>query len=366
VSRRGILTTKPKATAVCLPLEMWPEADQTLWARARSDEEFLDDGGLGRNWAHSTATKYIRDYGRWLAWLRRIEPEVLNAEPLSRLTRERIRSYVKYLQSTNLAQYSVSCLLRGIGSVAWAFSETDHYYWIVRFSERLAYRAIPVRNKRQIVRPTYDLVCLGQKLMTHASSQPVRYSSAVEFRNGLIVALLAYRPIRRGNISIIVLDRHLAKVDGGYHLQFGEHETKQRKPLDVPVPDNLTVPLEVYLNTYRPVLMARPPFAGTAGDALWVANDGGPLSHWGLYAAVCNVTRKEFGHSLNPHIFRDSAVTTVALDDPSQIAIVADILGHSNMVTSAKHYNQARCIDASRRFQAELALMRKSVGRARP
>lgn len=362
MSRRGIRSTKPKAVDVTLPFELWPDADRILWGNARRDD-LLDGSGFGRNWRPATAEKYIREYGRWLAWLRRHEPGALNIPPLDRITRDRVRVYVAHLKEI-VAPYSVASFLRGLSSTAWAFSESDDYYWIVRFAERLKYRAVSVRNKRQIMKPTYDLVSLGIKLMEQAEAQPVRYSSAVKFRNGLLIALLAYRPVRRSNLTNIEIGRHLVKHDGGYLLRYAAEETKQGKALEVSFPDKLVGALETYLGVYRPILMARPPFAGTAGNVLWVANDGAPLWQWGVYAAIRKATAREFGHALNPHIFRDCAATTVALDDPSQIAIVADILGHSNLETSARHYNQARCIDASRRFQDHLKMVRRPSRKA--
>jgi integrase/recombinase XerD len=361
LSRRGITSTQPKAISVCLPMELWPEADQLLWKKACGGDNLLEDGGFGRNWRPATAEKYSITYGRWLAWIIRTEPKALNLAPLDRITKNRIRAYVDHMRST-LAPYSVASLLRGMGSIAWAFSEANDYYWIVRFSGRLAYRAVSTRNKRQIVKPSYELVALGLKLMASAVTDASQYRAAIAFRNGLIIALLAHRPIRRTNLTSIAIGKHLMKRDGGYVLNFTESETKQHKALEVPVPESLSGAIDSYLEKFRPYLMGRPPFASTAGQALWVAADGGALSYWGIYAVVTNVTRKAFGHALNPHIFRDCAATTVAIDDPSQIAILADVLGHSNLVTSAKHYNQARCIDASRRFQNRLAELKRETG----
>jgi site-specific recombinase XerD len=338
---------------------MWPEADQSLWTRARRSDYLLEDGGLGRYWSDPTAAKYMRDYGRWLAWLLQAEPECLDLGPVDRFTKLRVKRYVDHLEE-KLAPYSVSCMLRGLGSVAWAFSEGNDYYWITRYANRLASDAMSVRNKRQMLKRSHDLVSLGMALMAGATEARSEFKAAIAYRNGLIIALLAYRPIRRGNITNIIIGQHLLRCKDGYNLQFAEHETKQRKQLEVPIPNALTNAIETYLSNYRPVLMHRPPHAGSAGDALWVAADGGPLSHHGIYKAVRDETHIAFGAAINPHLFRDCAATTIAMDDPGQIAIVAHVLGHSNMETSARHYNQASTLDASRCIQAHLKEIRRS------
>jgi integrase len=62
-------------------------------------------------------------------------------------------------------------------------------------------------------------------------------------------------------------------------------------------------------------------------------------------------TKAAFGKHLWPHLFRDCAATTIAIDDPKHAGSIMDILGHSTPATSETHYNQARTLDASRRYQ---------------
>ena len=66
-------------------------------------------------------------------------------------------------------------------------------------------------------------------------------------------------------------------------------------------------------------------------------------------------TMAAFGRYLSPHLFRDCAATTIAIDDPRHARSIMDILGHSTLATSEKHYNQARSLDASRQYQKIIA-----------
>ena len=62
-------------------------------------------------------------------------------------------------------------------------------------------------------------------------------------------------------------------------------------------------------------------------------------------------TRAAFGHPINPHLFRDCLATSVAEDDPNHFGVAARLLGHRNLRTTERYYDQARSIDAIRKHQ---------------
>ena len=199
--------------------------------------------------------------------------------------------------------------------------------------------------------------------MEGANSLPAKWHChrSVRFRNGLIVALLAYRPVRLANLASIIIGQHLVRTDEGYALVFGAHETKQREILEFTLPAVLTEPIAEYLKEHRPALLKLGSHAGTAGDRLWISRDGGPLEASGIAQVVLKETKAAFGQSINPHLFRDCAATTVALDDPEHAHMIAPILGHSSMTTSERHYNQARTVDAGRQYQVVVAKARRQL-----
>ena len=47
-----------------------------------------------------------------------------------------------------------------------------------------------------------------------------------------------------------------------------------------------------------------------------------------LNAAIVGRTAAAFGHPVNPHLFRDCAATSIAIDDPQHVRIASQILGH--------------------------------------
>jgi site-specific recombinase XerD len=111
------------------------------------------------------------------------------------------------------------------------------------------------------------------------------------FRNGLMVALLAYCPIRLKNFAALEIGRSFVNVDGTWWIVLTAAETKEKREDERPVPEELTCSIERYLQIYRPVL-AR----GTAEtDPLWLAMDGKPMSYTSMGELITETTRMTIG-----------------------------------------------------------------------
>jgi integrase len=244
-----------------------------------------------------------------------------------------------------------------------AITAGDDFRWLFRAAGRLEAQAVSVQNKRQKVVPTDQLVELGFKLMNHAEELVTKNAikAAWLYRDGLMIALLALRPLRRRNFSAITLGQHLVDFGDEWMLRFEASETKQRRPIEMVFPASLVDQLRRYISQHRPLLAGAGSCRGTAGDALWVSRDGGPLTPHGFWQVIARRTKDEFGYVLNPHLFRDCAATTIAIDDPGHATTIAPLLGHSSMATSERSYNQARSIEAGRDYQTVLASLRRAA-----
>lgn len=171
-----------------------------------------------------------------------------------------------------------------------------------------------------------------------------------------MVALLAACPLRMRNFEAIRIGEHLVKSEGGYDLRFGASETKNKRPLDVPVPEELTSRLDCYIANYRAVLLRK-----NHSEHLWISRRGKRLAQMGIYCRIIRHTENAFGQAINPHLFRDCAATSIAIDDPDQVRIAARILGHASFASTERYYNQATMISASRRYRATLRRIRQRV-----
>jgi integrase len=177
-----------------------------------------------------------------------------------------------------------------------------------------------------------------------------------------MIALLAARPFRRKNFTTLLIGRHLVQVDDTYWFHFTFLETKTRRPIDVPFPDGLLPHLQRYLSHYRPLLAQRTGRwnrSRTATAALWISQDGSAMTEIAIYFRIMKLTKKRFGQVVNPHLFRDSAATSIAIEDPEHVRCTMVVLGHGTLATSEKHYNQAGSLEATRRLQRHVLDMRR-------
>lgn len=358
MSRRGHFKKSRKPSTVILRLDEWPKEDRALWERARGGGDVLEASGRARNWASKTISNVEYSYGHWLKWLRDCQPDLLAAGAIERVTRENVRLYITEMQK-RLAPCTVQMHLQRLGQITTAWTETGEFRWLFHAANRLRPRS--VRNKRAKMRTPYELAQLGFRLMREAETMEALWHAhrSLKFRNGLIIALLAYRPVRLTNLADIVIDRHLVRTNDGFELIYDAHETKQRALLEFSLPKSLVAPMERYLTEHRPAILKLGSHAGTAGSRLWVSRDGGYLSAQTISDYIKAKTKTAFGTSINPHLFRDCAATAIAIDDPENARIIAPILGHSSMSTSELHYNQARTADAAEKYHVVLARARR-------
>jgi integrase/recombinase XerD len=229
----------------------------------------------------------------------------------------------------------------------------------------------PARDKFSRLKPIDELTALGERLMEEAetASEWSARRPAVAYRDGLMIALLAYRPIRRKNLAMMRLGRHLVKVTGCWQILFAAEETKSHVPYEAVLPSALTPRLERYLDVHRPVLMrgkqadnqANVLPAHSEHDALWVSQRGTQLSIAALAGRIAAHTKAAFGRRVSPHLFRDAAATSIAVDNPKYIGDASLVLGHADHRVTEKHYNHARSLEASRKHAATLAQLRRSL-----
>jgi len=189
---------------------------------------------------------------------------------------------------------------------------------------------------------------------------------AVVYRDGLMIALLAARPLRRKNLAAIKIGEHLFRNGPDYRLQFAARETKSRKVLELNLPSKLTPFFDRYLSHHRPLLFPRnrnsrqpTTHAPSACSNLWVSVRGTGMGAESMYRCIVAHTRAKFGRSINPHLFRDAVATSVAIGDPKHVRITMNLLGHSKLATTERHYIQARSLEATRRHQSHMLGLRR-------
>ena len=348
----------------CQPPEEWPIPGRRAWEAAMTKGDILEPGGAGADWAPLSRRKIAKGYARWLTWLETHQLLDARSAPATRITPERVQDYVADLQLIN-APYTVLARVQELYQAIRVMAPNCDWAWLRRIEARVRHQAVSVRGKRQRMVPSESLLSYGAELMVTAEDLATGslLKRACRFRDGLMIAVLAARPLRRRNFTRIEIDRHLVQVDGAYQLRFEGSETKTGEPIETPFPIALVPQLERYLTEFRPFLLGRTERecerSPQSASSLWISVHGVAMTEIGIYFAISQLTRKRFGHVVSPHLFRDSAATSIAIEDPEHVHIVRSVLGHSSLESGERHYIQARMLEASRRYQQRILELRR-------
>jgi hypothetical protein len=293
-----------------------------------------------------------------------------DVEPKSRLTPEHVRDYVADLRASNASPYSV---LSRVGELRQAITvmaaPDEDWGWLRAMEKQLRHAAKPVRDKKASLTVRAEAVfAFGAELMAKTGGPQAgsALKRAGQYRDGLQIAFLIARPLRRRNFAMIELGRHLFRKGKEYWLCFDEQETKTAKPIETPLPTGLVPYLETYLSEHRPFLLARDGrwkrnrcTSQSPEHALWVSNHGSRMTEIAIYFRIRKLTAERFGHPINLHQFRDIAATSTAVEDPEHVHIIRSVLEHTTLRSGEKFYMHARSLEASRRFQAHVLKLRE-------
>jgi len=329
-----------------LPEERWPAAERAAWDEARRPSVRLQRGGAASHLRAVVQHDLGKRNGLFLESVARAGRLDMNAPAGAHVTPENVAGWVAELKGrvSSVTVYGSIQKLRRFTQLI--LPERD-LGWLIEIERQLCSERRP-RPKWDRVVTTDVLVDAGRTLMAEAEiTKRPKLSRARMFRNGLMVALLAYCPIRLKNYAALELGRSFVDVDGTWWIVLTAAETKEKREDERPVPEDLTSSIERYLQIYRPVL-AR----GTAEtDALWLAMDGKPISYASIGELIAETTRMTIGVAVSPHLFRTAGVTTLATragDKP----YAGSALLHHGPRGPQENYNRASCITAGRSLAA--------------
>jgi integrase len=163
-------------------------------------------------------------------------------------------------------------------------------------------------------------------------------------RDGLMIAFLALCPIRLHNLAKMCLGRQLRRVCEVWWLILEADETKAGRPDERPIPGIVAEAIERWLGHWRPVFHP-------SDDSFWPSIKGGSLAYTYVGHIITETTRRELGVAVNPHLFRDCAVYTVAIHAGDRMGIASELLQHTDQSTVEKYYNKGASLNAVRRYQ---------------
>jgi integrase len=348
-----------------MPTADWPVTDRNLWEATLAGHGEDGDDNPATNWRPRTIEKNTDGFGRYLSFLARHGELLPNECGATRITPDRIKAYVTEMKET-VSSVSTGMYTGALVAAATAFSPSTDWGWLTLRASRLKHRAKPSRDKQPAMRSVTELYDLGICLMEDAKTrtgQPIR--TALAYERGLMIALLAARPLRIRNFQALELGTSLRPSGDGYVIVFGADEMKMEKggDLNEPFPESLLPYFELFLKTYRPVLLRLgcPEQARPSTNRLWIDRYGAAMDEPAMRLNIKMATEKAFGTAVWPHLFRDCLITSLAIEQPELMRIGSVVLGHSSFETAQKHYNQAKMLEAGRRYTRSMMEIRAEM-----
>ena len=345
-----------------LPLDEWPEADREVFKAAYAPGDVFDGtAGPGAHLAEGTRRLIRTAYRRWLGFLKANYPDDLLLAPADRITPERVRAFIEHLSSETRST-SVAIAADNLCYAARLIAPTTDWAWLRSLKSRLASRALPEDRFDRLV-PAWRTLDFGIELMDEALKLPItgHKQREIQYRDGLLLALLSLWPIRRRSIAALSVSRHVEFDDLGLNILLHPSDTKGKRPESFRVPEPLLPYLRRYLEEIRPRLVAH-----STHDGLWASYRGRPLGSCQIYDIARTRTLQKFGKAMGLHDFRRAAATFVAMDAPDKIGLIPGVLQHASPDVSDQHYNLARSMQAGQRFAAHLSKARNRLRSVSP
>jgi integrase len=326
----------------CWLISQWPELDRTTWRDQCRPGDPFDDPGYGATLRPPTLRFISSGYGCWLGflaargWLDPLQP------PLQRVTRGRLRAYFRALRAAGCADYTIIARFNGLTAALKILAPGHDVSW-VRRPDGITVSALLPRRKRSLMVP--DSGVLFQWAVDMMDTAP----SPREYRDGLLLALLAARGRRLRSMALLRVDHELIWRGERYRIELTPEQVKTNKPDRFNLPAQLTPYIRHYLTVVRPALLG-----GQVHDALWINLRGGPWSAECMAQRIRLLSGERFGESFGPHRFRHAIATTATLRDPDHPGLAVGVLGISGHVLD-EHYNRAGQSQAVTMFDKAIA-----------
>src|SRR5262245_11828287 len=341
------MTNTPTDVPLILKRSHWPITDQIAWDALFAEGDLLDGCGPCVRWAEGSRRKGEQAYGHWLGFLGRRGPLGMPSDVTDRATLETMVAFIED-ELARCSPRTVYIHVEDLMFLLRAMAPRKDWVWLNRIVLRFRVRSNlgELKPRAGVTAPQIYQWALARMRQADAMDGITEIRRATLYRDGLMVGLLIARPLRLRTFIAIELGRHLVERSNGFLLRFAPEDMKDKKAHEYAVPAELVESLQRYLWVYRPNMLRQ-----NSSQRLWITRNGDPFTYAGFQRHLPALTFREFGEALRPHAFRHIAATTIAIEDPEHVSIIADVLGHATLATSQKHYNRARGVEANASYQ---------------
>jgi site-specific recombinase XerD len=342
-----------------LKLPDWPAPDRQLWLAGLQPGDILEGETYAAGLRPTTLRNSARGYGRWLGVLAHLDPPALLLPPADRVTPARMRLFLKALRRQGNTNNTIKARCWEMRSALRIMLPGRDFHWLNKPAERSLEVLLPTVRKPIRLMSVAELTTWGHDLMRDGlAARPDR--STEEFRNGLLIAILADRAPRLRSLASLRLGRGIQRHGFCYRLTFRIKDTKGHGFLEYDLHPTLTPKIEHYLAVERPRLLG-----GKDHDWFWVNRDGDRLDEVGITAVIWRGSQARFGFAFGTHRFRSALATAGIVASRATAAIVATVLGNAPAVTE-RYYVIGGQVEAARSLQDTLAAIRAGTQDASP
>ena len=336
--------SNPKSQGRRMPFEAWPEADRKAWHAACEPAARLKRGGAAGHLRPASREVHERHYGDFLGFLDRNGLLRRDAPAAANVTPENVDAYLaeaKARMSSTTVHVAMCCLRRAarymIPGLEWG--------WLNEVAKDLAVVAHPRSKFDRLVLPE-RLVEAGLALIQEAenSRTMTKLAQASQVRNGLMLAMLGFHPIRRKNFAALEIGRSFVKIRGRWWIVLSAAETKEKRADERRI-NMLLVPfIDRYLDQYRPKLA----WPNSPSSALWLSSrHGGRITEKYVARLIGATTLSTVGMKVSPHLFRTSAASAAAIYGGENSHLGSAVLHNADPRVTLEHYNRATSLSAA-------------------
>jgi integrase len=349
-----------RAAKMQLPYTAWPEQDRERWSAAnrRGADPFDDEGPAGQL-AEPSRRALQASYGRILGFVSVKHPHLLKKPPETRLDREIIAEYVAF-RRPSCSDSGIATDLHHLRLALRFICPATDWTWLAIITKRIAANAKrkPPKHHQLTSERLYALgiELMDQAVASAADAGEISKAGAFNYRDGLMIVILALLALRRRTLAALRIGHHLVKSGELWSLDIPAQDLKGQRPLDYTISSDVSQRIDLYLGKFR----RRTPGAARH-DALWPSNKGRPMAAGTIYDTVRRRTREAFGVPINLHRFRHAAGALWSIHDPANVRGVKDLLGHASFDTSDTYYIMAQSRLAGRALARALGNLGKGL-----
>jgi predicted secreted protein len=327
-----------------LRFDEWPAGDRRAFSGALDEIVEGNDIGLGAFWSKDWRETVIKRYGMWLHFLQRnswLDPDT---SPLARMTKERLRAFIKELEDRVESETTATYVLGMSEALRVMCPNEKRPKYLKKAVRKLSRLAQPSRDERSKLVAPYQLYRAGlRRMKRYQAAAAVCPKSALKFMDGLMMAMIVAKALRLKNFAGMLWGKNIKKNPlDMYEVKFAKTETKNKVRIRAELPQTLTKYIDFYVNFVRDKLLQT-----RESEAMWITSINTDMAPITLYYRFCAATFDELGKRINPHFVRKIVATGVAFAEPSAIGMTPTLLDHNNSRTEKESYNLAGNIAGS-------------------